>query len=369
MSGSVFERITIIGLGLIGSSIARAARQYKLADIIVGSDPNEIALTYARAHKFIDVAMSDPATAIQTTQLVIFAMPPSQMEKVAATIAPALKPGMIVMDTASVKVAAIEAVAPYMPAGVDFVPAHPIAGSEQSGVAAGRADLFQRKRVIVTPDQPTETESLRLITRFWKGMGAHIEGMPATLHDQLYGYVSHLPQLLAWAATAALKDGPKPATESVARFLRLSGSNPVLWSDIFALNSANLIASLDRYLDAVLHVQKELRQAPDDATDDADETLARFTLFPRIAASCLITTVMEAEKKAGFSFARYAGSGFADFTSPAAIAPDSEIEQISNQHRAVLSLLQRYVDMLQSVRALIVSGDFAALRKAFSHTV
>ncbi len=158
VSSSVFDRITIIGLGLIGSSIARAVHERGLAKTIVGCDHNEISLAYARKHGFIDTAESDPPKAVAGSDLVILATPPSTLADIAQSIAPHLKPGAIVMDVCSVKQPAIDAIAPHIPPGVDFIPAHPIAGSEQSGIAAGRADLFERKQVIITPKEPLQDE-------------------------------------------------------------------------------------------------------------------------------------------------------------------------------------------------------------------
>ncbi len=356
---ALFERITIIGLGLIGSSIARACREYKLADIIVGCDTNQTSLTYARSHEFIDSPVHNPHTAVSQSQMVILATPPSAFEAVTRNMAPNLKPGVIVMDTASVKRMAMQAIGAHLPTHVDFIPAHPIAGSERSGISAGSADLFQKKRVIVTPNEPLQSGALQTITSFWKGMGARVEGMPAEMHDTIYAYVSHLPQLLAYAAHHVT--GNSPALE---QFLRLSHSNPDLWSELFYLNQDNIIIALDRYLDAINHVTHELQQAPVDTESKSDEAVARTVLFPRIAASCLITTVMEAEKKAGVPFARFAGTGFADFTSPASQPPDGDIESISQHHRMVIRALGQFSEKLQAFRSALASGDIKAMQEA-----
>ena len=198
----IFERITIIGLGLIGSSIARAARDHQLAATIVGCDQNDISLAFARKHKFIDTATNDPLAAVKNSDLVILATPPSTLASVAEAITPHLKPGAIVMDTASIKQAAMKAIAPHLPRRVDFMPAHPIAGSEHTGVSAGRADLFERKHVIVTPNEPEVTKASRTSPLSGKPWVRALKAMPAALHDVIYAYVSHLPQLLAFAAAS-----------------------------------------------------------------------------------------------------------------------------------------------------------------------
>lgn len=361
------KQITIIGLGLIGSSMARAAKQYNLAGSIVGCDPNEIALSYGKTHKFLDVTTNDPTASVKGSQIIVIATPPSALEDIARAIGPALEAGSIVIDVASVKRAAVEAIAPHIPKGVDFIPAHPIAGSEQSGVGAGRADLFQQKQFLLTPEDPTETPALQMLTQFLEGMGARVEGMPAALHDVIYAYVSHLPQLLSTAAALTLaKDLPVTDNKMLEKFLRISHSNAGMWMDIFDLNRDNVIAALDRYLDVLLHVEGELRHAPVDQISKQDMSLARTTLFPRIAASCLITTVMEAEAKAGFSFARYTGGGFVDVASPAAVPPDDEIELISGHYEAVGRVLDDYAQTLVSFRAMIAEGEFDKLKEIFS---
>ncbi len=357
-----FDQVTIIGLGLIGSSIARAVREYGLANHITGCDDSDTALGYARSHNIVDAVSRDPALSAGGSQLIIIATPVATFRDIARRIGPKLQPGTIVMDVGSVKRAAVEAITPLIPKHADFIPAHPIAGSEHSGIGAGRADLFQKKRVIVSPAEAVETEALKRVTKFWSGMGARVEGIPADLHDQIYGYVSHLPQLLAFAARQAVigADGAQLKT-----FLRIAHSNPKLWIDIFALNHDYIVAGLDRYLDALLHIHKELlsEESPASAAPEAGLSDA---LFSRVAASCLITTVMEAEKKGGFSFARLAGSGFADFTSPAASEPESDLEKISNASRDVAAILKRYADTLQRWRSLLDEGKFGELQALLS---
>ena len=357
---SIFDRITIIGLGLIGSSIARAAYANKTARTIVACDVNEVSLAYAHKHEFIHHSTTDLKESVKDSQLVIIATPPSTLEMIAKTIAPALTENCIVMDVASVKQAAIDDIAPHMPKTVRYIPAHPIAGSEHTGVSAGRADLFEKKRVIVTPDDPNENLAMVNVVSFWKALGARVEAMPANVHDLIYAYVSHLPQLLAFAAAEPLEPYAlqRETDPLLQKFLRLSHSSADLWIGIFILNKGNLLQALDRYLDVVAHVINEFAQAPDDApVSKSDEVLARTALFPRIAASCLVTTVMEVEKKAGFPFARYAGTGFADFTYPASKPPEGDMESISSQYQEVSAILSAYMERLKAFRAAIDAGE------------
>jgi cyclohexadieny/prephenate dehydrogenase len=369
LNSFLFERITIIGLGLIGSSIARAAREYKLAETIVACDPNEVSLAFARKQGFIDTATQNAAAAVADSDLVIIATPPSTLHSVALEIAPRLKPGAIVMDTCSVKQFAIDSILPCLPKNVDFLPAHPIAGSEQSGVSAGRANLFDKKRIIVTPDDPSQkSHVLQQITTFWQAMGARLEGMPPHLHDMIYAYVSHLPQVLAFVATRPLmaQSSLFDNDQTLQKFTRLSGSDVTLWVDICLTNRAYIVTALDRYMDVIIHIIRELKGAPEGNADLANDTLIKTVLFPRVAASCLVSTVMEAEKKAGFSFARYAGNGFADFTYPATHPPEEDIENISNHYSGMMDVLARYVEELTVVREALVSEDAAQVRESLT---
>lgn len=363
MSGLfLFDRITIIGLGLIGSSIARAAHKKKLAETIVGCDENDIAPTFARSHKFIDVAMHDMKMAVKDSDLVILAVRPASMGDVAKKIGASLKKGAIVMDVASVKRPVMEAISAHLPSHVDYIPAHPIAGSELSGTRAGKANLFEGKRVIVTPNEPLQDDMLRRITAFWSAIGAKVEGIPPDLHDLLYAHVSHLPSLLSFAAKHIITD--PAAAQKQKKFLRLSHASTELWTEIFLLNQANVLSALDRYLDVLWHIKGELAAAPEGEESKQDDALARNILFPRIAASCLITTVMEAEKQAGFSYARYAGTGFADFTSPATAAPEGDIEQIAQHYLPVLGVLQDYIVVLKKLRDVLAGGSAKKLQEA-----
>lgn len=352
---NIFNRITIIGLGLIGSSIARAVRENNLAKIIVGCDENEVSLAFARKAGFVDSATVDVKIAVKDSDLVIIATPPATLSDIAETIAPHLADGAMVMDTASVKQPAIAAISPHLPASVIFIPTHPIAGSEQTGVRAGLANLFTKKRIIITPEKPPEEAVLKKINAFWQAMGARVEGMPADIHDMLYGYMSHLPQLIAFCVKEPLGDFlDKNQDNAVYKtFLRITNSDADLWADIFGQNSENILKGLDRYIDVVEHVRKELKTAPEGEESKEDEQLAYTVLFPRIVASCLVTTVMEAEKNAGFSFARYAGTGFADFTAPAIIPPEIDIEQISAQYKLVEKIVGEFLVKLKEFRAVL----------------
>jgi len=358
----LFERITIIGLGLIGSSLARAIRQQEMCATLVGCDEDESTLLYARAQQLVDMALADPAVAVSQSDLVILAVPPGAMGEVAKRMRPGMRKNAIVMDTASVKQPVIEAISRYLPANVDFIPAHPIAGSEQGGIAAGRADLFSGRRVVLTPAEPLQGRMLELMTRFWQQLGARVEGVPPQLHDVIYAHVSHLPQLLAFAARGIISAAPE--REALVRFARLQSSPPELWTEIFLLSREPLLAALDRFMDALSHIQRELIDALETEASKDDAAHARDILLPRIIASCLVTTVMETEKKLGFALARFAGQGFKDFTAPASDLPEEDIERISHHYAVILPSLADYLSRLSTLRSLLAQEDRASLLTA-----
>ncbi len=364
----MFAQINIIGLGLIGSSIARAVRDNKLSDTLIGCDANEVAVAYALKNGFIDKGSKDAAYNIAQADLVIIATPTGILEQICTHIAPHLKAGCVVMDTGSVKVTPLEIMLRCLPEHAVIIPAHPIAGSEQSGVSSGKADLFDKKRVIISPEKPLPEDTLQHIASFWQALGARVEAMPADMHDRIYGYISHLPQLLAYAATAIVSPQTDEllASQKLRQFTRLYASDTVLWSNILCLNSAIILPALDRYLSVITHIINELKTAPADAApakDDA-ENLTRTGLFPRIVASCLITTVMEAEKNSGLSFARYAGGGFKDFSAPSETTPEEDMEHISTHYRLVIPLLERFEKQLLFIRDIIEKNDEALLAES-----
>lgn len=363
---TVFERITIIGLGLIGSSIARAVRKYGVADIIVGYDLSEIALTYARSEEFIDVPAGNPRQAVKNSQLIILATPPANFETLTHAIAPSLEKNALVMDTASVKRMTMRAIGAHLPQHAHFVPAHPITGSQYSGVSAGNADLFKKCRVIVTPENPVTTQSLRLATRFWQGLGARVEAMPPEMHDMIYAYVSHLPHLLSFASRHIVDSEAADYEQLRHTFLRIGYSDPKLWIELFYMNQDNILVALDRYLDAIVHIRKELSEAPHDAEQEPNGSQARNVLFPRIAAACLVTTVMESERRTSIPFARFAGRGFADFTSPASENPDGDIGAIAKNYEQVEKTLAQYQRLLKRFHTMLANQQYKELFAAIT---
>jgi cyclohexadieny/prephenate dehydrogenase len=342
----MFPRIAIIGLGLIGSSVARGAREFHLAKHIVAADRNPLSLEYALQKHIIDEGLP-MADAVKDADLVVLAVPPSALAHVAETIAPHLKSGALVTDTASVKQMTLSSVNLYLPKTAAFVPSHPIAGSENSGVKAGKSDLFAGKRVILTPQTP-EDEGIEAITTFWQTLGATVEYMPADIHDKVYAYVSHLPQLLAFAVKDVVEPFMEHAErdETFRRFTRICASDPVLWDDIFEANLGNLEEAIARFMALLQRMREELLEGAEDTLTDALDPEIYTLLLPTLLSSCLIGAIYQEERTIGLNFKRYGGGGFKDFTAPLAGEPDNSLENISKKANNVVRAMDAFAASL-----------------------
>ncbi|HBH25833.1 MAG TPA: prephenate/arogenate dehydrogenase family protein [Rhodospirillaceae bacterium] len=249
------HNITIAGVGLIGSSLARAARARGLAGSIVALEA-----TPERCREVIDLALADaaytdPARAVRGADMVVLAVPVGQMGAVAAAIGPHLAPGAIVTDTGSVKRAVVEAVTPHIPAHATFVPGHPVAGTEKSGPAAGFAELFAERWVVLTPAPETPIRAVEAVTALWEACGARLAFMDSERHDLVLAMTSHLPQLIASTIVGTAAHLSADLREEVVRyaaggfrdFTRIAASDPTMWRDIFLANRWAALEVLDRF--------------------------------------------------------------------------------------------------------------------------
>jgi cyclohexadieny/prephenate dehydrogenase len=192
----LFDRLTLVGLGLIGSSIARAARMANLARVIVAVDRDPAVIDRVTELGLADEATTDLAAGVRNADLVVLSIPVGAFAAAAATIGPVLKPGAIVSDTGSVKASIIAQTQPHLPAGVHLVPAHPVAGTEYSGPDAGFATLFRGRWCILTPPDGTDPDAIAKVAAFWAGLGADVETMSAEHHDLVLAITSHVPTML-----------------------------------------------------------------------------------------------------------------------------------------------------------------------------
>jgi len=258
----LFERVTIAGVGLIGGSLALAARAAGLIGEVVGLGRGAANLELARRRGIIDRYSHDPYDAARDADLLLLAVPVATMPVVARAAAPALRAGAVVSDAGSVKAVVIRDLEAVLPPGVPFVGAHPIAGTEESGAAAARADLFQGARCILTPGPGSTPAAVAKIRALWEGVGMHVIAMDAQRHDQILAWVSHLPHVLAFTAVHAVV-AADPALHEFAgpsfRDLTRVAASPVdMWRDILLANGDQVDAVLDRFLAALDTLRQQI---------------------------------------------------------------------------------------------------------------
>lgn len=248
-----FRRVVICGLGLIGSSIARALRKHDLADRLVCFDASPEVQAKGLALGIVDEAGSDPALAAGA-DLVLLCVPVGACGAVAAALAPHLAQGCIVSDVGSVKQAVIRDVAPLIPAGVQFVPGHPIAGTEHSGPEAGFAELFIGRWWLLTPLPDTEDAATERMQALWEAVGSQVAVMPPDHHDRVLAITSHLPHLIAYTIVGTATDLESHIQQEVVKFsasgfrdfTRIAASDPVMWRDVFLNNREAVLEMLGR---------------------------------------------------------------------------------------------------------------------------
>ncbi|MEZ5897918.1 MAG: prephenate/arogenate dehydrogenase family protein [Hyphomicrobiaceae bacterium] len=270
MSGTndvMFQRMALIGVGLIGSSISHAARRANLVGDIVGSSATPETREKAEALGLVSKAYACAADAVKDADLVILCTPVGVLGRIAQEIGPHLKPGAILTDVGSVKAAVVRDVAPHLPKGVHFIPGHPIAGTEQSGPEAGFAELFDGRWCILTPDADTDRLALAQLETFWQRLGSKVELMSAEHHDLVLAITSHVPHLIAFnivntaAHLARVTDSEviKFSAGGFRDFTRIAASDPVMWRDVFLNNKEAVLEMLGRFSEDLTVLQRAIR--------------------------------------------------------------------------------------------------------------
>jgi cyclohexadieny/prephenate dehydrogenase len=266
----IYPRLTIVGCGLIGSSVARAAREAGVVGEIVIADVSEKARERIAALKLGDRVTGDIAEAVEGADLVIFATPVLAVGEAAKAAAPALKPGCTLSDVGSVKAAVGEALRAAAPAGVFVIPGHPIAGTEQSGPDAGFAELFENRWVILTPtasEDPAYAEAVARLGSFWRALGAQVELMEEKHHDLVLAVTSHLPHLIAYNIVGTAADLEEVTQAEVMKysaggfrdFTRIAASDPTMWRDIFVANKDAVLEILGRFTEDLQALSRAIR--------------------------------------------------------------------------------------------------------------
>ena len=274
-----FKRLALIGIGLIGSSVARAVQRHRLADEIVCADINAGHRAKAVEIGLVSQAYEDPREAVNGADLIVLCSPVGSYKALAEAISGALKPGAILTDVGSVKGAVEAAVRPFVPEGVHFIPGHPVAGTEQSGPEAGFADLFENRWCILTPAKDVDSDALQKLSGFWKALGANVEVMDATHHDLVLAITSHVPHLIAYNIVGTAADLEEVTQSEVIKysaggfrdFTRIAASDPTMWRDVFLNNREAVLETLGRFVEDLTALQRAIRWG------DADTLMELFT--------------------------------------------------------------------------------------------
>ncbi|MCJ9428401.1 prephenate/arogenate dehydrogenase family protein [Kordiimonas marina] len=274
-----FDQITIIGAGLIGSSIARAVQRGQLADRLVLADESIEVCTEAQRLKLADACMTDAASAVEGADLVVLAVPVGAMASVGAAIAPSLKAGAIVTDVGSVKESVFKSLSPLLPAHAHLIPGHPVAGTERSGPAAGFASLFDSRWCILTPPDDVDAAALERLSAFWTALGSKVEIMTAPHHDLVLAITSHVPHLIAYNIVGTASDLETVTRSEVIKysaggfrdFTRIAASDPTMWRDVFLNNKDAVLEMLGRFSEDLTALQRAIRWG------DGDQLFDLFT--------------------------------------------------------------------------------------------
>jgi cyclohexadieny/prephenate dehydrogenase len=279
MSDLFFERVAFIGIGHIGSSLARLLRREKLAGTIVACARRQETLDTVLRLKLAEEVTDDPATAVKNADLVVIATPLSTYVELGKAIAPHLKQGAIVTDVGSVKELVVRDFAPLLPAGVHLVPGHPVAGTENSGPESGFAEVFQNRWCILTPVPGGDAAALDKITRLWKSGQMQVVTMDAAHHDRVLAITSHVPHLIAYTIVGTAIDLEETLKSEVIKFsasgfrdfTRIAASDPVMWRDIFLNNREAVLEVLQRLNEDLTAMQRAIRWG------EGDKLQERFT--------------------------------------------------------------------------------------------
>ena len=276
MTDPVFPRLALIGIGLIGASIALAARKTGAAGLVAIHSRTGKTLRRAEELGLGDSYHSDPAEAVRDADCVILCIPVGASGEAAKAISANLKPGAIISDVGSVKSSVIAQMAPHIPEGVHFVPAHPVAGTEYSGPDAGFAELFENRWCILTPPPGTDPDAVERLSEFWSRIGANVETMTAEHHDLVLAITSHVPHLIAYNIVGTAEDLETVTQSEVMKFsaggfrdfTRIAASDPTMWRDIFLNNKEAVLEMLGRFTEDLTALQRLIRYGEGDKLYD-----------------------------------------------------------------------------------------------------
>ena len=268
----IFERIAVIGIGLIGSSVARVIKKNGLVDFISVSARSEKSLNTALNLGFADSATMDLAESVNNADIVMICTPVSTYKSIINKIASHLKPGAILTDVGSVKGSVIKDLSANLPADIHLIPAHPVAGTEHSGPEAGFAELFEGRWCVVTPPADAQKIAIDKVVEFWQAAGSNVEIMEPDHHDQVMAMTSHLPHLIAYTIVGTATDLEKSLMNEVIKFsaggfrdfTRIAASDPMMWRDVMLNNKEAILEMLQRFNEDLTALQRAIRWNEED---------------------------------------------------------------------------------------------------------
>lgn len=275
----IFDRVALIGLGLIAGSMSLAMRRAGVAGEIVGTARSDETRRIAEEIGLVDRVVASSAEAAEGADLIVLAVPVGAMADIAAEIAPHLKPGALVIDVGSVKRSVFDSVIPALPEGVHFIGTHPMAGTEHSGPRSGFAELFDNRWCLVVPPEDAPAELVEKLERFWRSLGSNTERMDPDHHDLVCAVVSHTPHLIAYTMVGVADDLRRVTDSEVIKFsaagfrdfTRIAASDPTMWRDVFLTNKDATLEILGRFTEELFALQRAIR------TGDGEQLFDYFT--------------------------------------------------------------------------------------------
>ena len=363
VSMSMPANVTICGLGVIGGSLAYALHHMGVQ--VQGVDPDNNARTVFYERGIIAQHYTSAHDVLTIDGVLLLCTPPHLLEDTLKALAPNIQPGTLIMDVASTKRFAMESLQPHVPLHAHYVPAHPIAGSAGSGATAAVHGLFEQARVVLCASEQDIANrhispAMQQALHFWRAIGASPEIMDAAMHDTIYAYVSHLPQIMAYVSYATIREHYAVIPEKLHTFLRIAHSPAALWASILITNSEPVAQALEEVLVLISHIRMELNGGQGAGYTSAIDANANKhmleVVYPRLVASLLISAVQLLDKRYDIQSLPYQGSGLRDMLSvmPAqtAATDDQDIAFIAEHYASLQPLLERSE---QYIRELLIA--------------
>lgn len=272
----MYDRVALIGLGLIASSMAHAMRRADVAGEIVGTARTSQTRKIAAKLGYCDRVVENPEDAVKDADLIVLCVPVGAMGAVAKQISKHIMPHATVTDVGSTKRAVIDAVSPHLPENTNFIPAHPVAGTEQSGPASGFAELFDNRWCLLTPEPSTDRAAVKKLVEFWQALGSNVEEMDPDHHDLVLAVTSHAPHLIAYTMVGVADDLGRVTDSEVVKysaagfrdFTRIAASDPTMWRDVFLSNKEATLEILGRFTEELFALQRAIRTGDGDHLHD-----------------------------------------------------------------------------------------------------